>query len=611
MSTSPSPSNGGFRKVGRALAFSTLYPAYLAVFVVAVCYLAFWRPYVADLENRNQYELEPPRHVEAATMRRLGALRADRASSFSRFEPDKRAGVIRLCAVGDSFTYGDEAADGHDFPAFLQEIFTEDGADNVEVLNFGNPWYGFHQAYVLWDEVGRNFQCDVVLLGPDCFQPDRDTTFNHALPIQPYYLHARYVLDDDDVRLVEVEGADARERFDGYFRFWPPWRYLRYDRRPPAAVQSIIGQDRSLANPLYYSRSSQRDEAHATYQILLRRLAGDAPQVLMLHALGEIVAIADGLDAVNVVAIVAERNERFPYHAPGGHFSSFGNRRLAEEYHAQLVSHATRITELVFEDLDPAGPQGEPHRGRAADPTGASPAALSDYARIELRMAGGAAGLLATLSPDPGQRVGSDTMLGGSSSASLVALKPPGLSAIDAAYVALPTPLGPDHEVTLRAVRDGKVDERVIGRLRRAGPRANVAVAEIAGLTLRGADLFFDGSDVVGRDFFEGGADVTLRIGPSVALRAASGWPVHLKPAADPLLHFRVGAGQYVDVDSLDSTGIVTLALVEKSGAALEIPLVRWRKQPRAPLAGPRRLPRLISVDGSRARLEPAIGKAS
>ncbi len=28
---------------------------------------------------------------------------------------------------------------------------------NVEVLNFGNPWYGYHQTYILWEEIGRRF----------------------------------------------------------------------------------------------------------------------------------------------------------------------------------------------------------------------------------------------------------------------------------------------------------------------------------------------------------------------------------------------------------------------------------------------------------------------
>src|SRR6185503_13668523 len=155
----------------------------------------FWRPFYQQLSGgaRAFSDLRSPRYVDFTTMRFVGSLRGDRRSSFPSFALDKPAGNVRVCAFGDSFTYGDEVADGHDFPALLQDVFDEQGRKNVEVLNFGNSWYGFHQAYVLWDRVGRRFGCDFVLLGPDCFQSERDTTFNHSNLAFPYYMHSRYV----------------------------------------------------------------------------------------------------------------------------------------------------------------------------------------------------------------------------------------------------------------------------------------------------------------------------------------------------------------------------------------------------------------------------------
>ena len=77
MSYRRSPANGRRRHIGRTLAFALLYPSYVVAFVVAVVYLAFWRPYYANLADRQPYELDPPRYVDMPTMRRLGALRAD------------------------------------------------------------------------------------------------------------------------------------------------------------------------------------------------------------------------------------------------------------------------------------------------------------------------------------------------------------------------------------------------------------------------------------------------------------------------------------------------------------------------------------------------------
>ena len=49
-----------------------------------------------------------------------------------------------------------------------------------------------------------------------------------------HFLHACYVLRGGELALVDVLGQTHRERFDGYKRFVPPLRYLRYDRSPPA-----------------------------------------------------------------------------------------------------------------------------------------------------------------------------------------------------------------------------------------------------------------------------------------------------------------------------------------------------------------------------------------
>jgi hypothetical protein len=102
----------------RRLAFALVYCVFLAASVAAVDYLFFWRPFYERLRVAQRSTVPaPPPHVDELTMRRVGSLRADRGTSFARFELTKRAGAVRVCAFGDSFTYGDEVADGHDFPA--------------------------------------------------------------------------------------------------------------------------------------------------------------------------------------------------------------------------------------------------------------------------------------------------------------------------------------------------------------------------------------------------------------------------------------------------------------------------------------------------------------
>lgn len=79
-------------------------------------------------------------------------------SAFGHFPRRKPAGAVRIGCFGDSFTWGDEVADGNDYPALLAALFSRAGAPHVEVLNFGNTAFGFNQTYVMREDVGRRYE---------------------------------------------------------------------------------------------------------------------------------------------------------------------------------------------------------------------------------------------------------------------------------------------------------------------------------------------------------------------------------------------------------------------------------------------------------------------
>jgi hypothetical protein len=553
----------------RRLVAAVLYLLYLAAFVLLVAYFFFWRPFVAQLRQAPVRSLTPPQHVDAATMRRLGSLRADRSSSFANFSPAKIAGAVRVCALGDSFTYGDEAADGHDYPALLRDLFIERGASNVEVLNFGNPWYGFHQAFIVWNDIARRFRCDVNLLGPDCFQADRDTTFNHTNLAQPYYLHARYVLDGDDVRLVEVGGETPEERFDHYFGFVPGWRYLRYDRNPPALLQAIVGFGRTVANPFYYMESLPQAEAAATYEVLLRRLAAEDVQVVLLHTLPEIVDIGRRIGSPQLVAAQLARGESYPYYAPGGHYSSFGNRLVAQHYYARLTGEAA-VDVVEFRDIaaEPVSPRPESER-----------LPLSAFDRIELRIANQPAGLLAVAARDPALRVGAVDALSGSETAALLGLYAPTASVVDAGFIPLKQATSLQEDVVVRVQCGNESREQNLGAPRWIDGRINVASLQVAGLTFEGGGFAYQG-DWPDQHTACDDLRVTLSLGSTPVLtRARPGWPMLLDPADGTLWNFRVGEGQYVAAKDFGASGVVTLALNRPTPGLLQVPLAEWRRQ--------------------------------
>jgi len=306
--------------------------AALAVIGLGAHFVAYLL-YLARLRNPPPLSGPVPsfRHVDPETLGALGWVGADRSSAFGRFELEKPDGVERIGCFGDSFTWGDEAADGLDYPALLDREFAQAGRPEVEVLNFGSNWYGFHQSYLLWESVGTRFDLDAVVLGPSSFQEDRDTTFNHTGDFEAGAIHARYVLDGDGVRRIDVLGETPYRRYRRYYAYWTPATYRRFDRRAPVFLRCLFPESRFSRNPFYYFDGAIEEEAHETYRRLLRRMAARERRVVLVHHRPEIVELAGALGLPNLLAAVAPRPLHFPYVAPRGHGSPAANRLLARQ----------------------------------------------------------------------------------------------------------------------------------------------------------------------------------------------------------------------------------------------------------------------------------------
>lgn len=306
------------------------------------------RPEIPELDPLAGWEALDP-----ALRARLGFLRAPelRRSSFGNFPREKPPGITRIGGFGDSFTWGGEVEDGLDWPAQLQELLRRRGRGDVEVLNFGNGSYGFHQTYLLWEALGRLYDLDLVLLASQDFWPRRDTTFLN--PFQDArILHARFVLRDGGLALLDPVGADPAERARAFDRFVPPWRYLRYERTAPAFLRALLPQGRALENPFYYDTRDADTEAFATYSLLLARMVqADTPLLLLDDRSSRFSALATEL-GVPVLPLV--RADGFPYEAPMGHHSPWGNRDVAEQMLAHLEGAPGRPpARIELRDLAP------------------------------------------------------------------------------------------------------------------------------------------------------------------------------------------------------------------------------------------------------------------
>ena len=340
----------------RRLAAWGAYVGYLFLTLFALVFVAHWM-YVhrgARMVARAPSQ-EPPATTDADTLARLGWLQPpeERGTSFVRFAPTKPAGTFRIGCFGDSFTWGSEVADGYEFPARLQRMLDVEGR-RIEVLNFGVPAYGFHQAFMMLEEVGARYDLDVAVIVARDFWPGRDLTFAWA----ERKLHARYVLAGEGVEIVQIPGSTPVERFREYTRLFPRGPTLRYERLPPAILRAILPAGRTLANPFYYRDDDERTEALETYRRLLTRFSEHRPArrlVLAVPAGGLYEAVAGApLDGIDVQRLVL--GDSFLYRMPFGHGSPWMNQLIAEQLAPVVSPRAGGSTEVhAIEVGDPEG----------------------------------------------------------------------------------------------------------------------------------------------------------------------------------------------------------------------------------------------------------------
>lgn len=76
------------------------------------------------------------------------------------YDPQPGAGILRIAAFGDSFTYGADVKLGENWAKRISALNPA-----MEVLNYGIGAYGFDQAYLRYLKVGQDYHPHVVFIG--------------------------------------------------------------------------------------------------------------------------------------------------------------------------------------------------------------------------------------------------------------------------------------------------------------------------------------------------------------------------------------------------------------------------------------------------------------
>jgi hypothetical protein len=133
------------------------------------------------------------------------------------YTPAKPAGVTRIAAIGDSFTFGQGCERGEIFPDRLETLLRETGED-VQVLNLSTPGLGPEGYFVLLQDAALRYAPDVVVLsvcGNDASRTRPTPWLNEAVRRLSHRLRVFVLLREIRVRIASPRpdpwtGAEER-----------------------------------------------------------------------------------------------------------------------------------------------------------------------------------------------------------------------------------------------------------------------------------------------------------------------------------------------------------------------------------------------------------------
>jgi hypothetical protein len=155
----------------------------------------------------------------------LGA-RVEERSGMEHESPEL---IVHL--YGNSFAHGDEVPYRDTYGAMLEERLRDSGFD-VVVLNFGVAGYGMDQAYLRYLKKRKLSKPDLVLFG---YQHENTLRNVNLLPLYRMRTRGipiskpRFVLDGDDVRLINYPALTDADRLMSVFSRPEEWELIRYE----------------------------------------------------------------------------------------------------------------------------------------------------------------------------------------------------------------------------------------------------------------------------------------------------------------------------------------------------------------------------------------------
>jgi hypothetical protein len=549
-----------------------LYVLYLITVITAITYLF----YLIYLYRIYQIPLHPyttnkgylhPKNIDSLTMSKIGYVAADKKSHFVNFSKEKEAGIIRIGCFGDSFTGGDEVGAEFDYPSLLQKVFIENGFHDIQVINFGSAWYSFVQSYILWKEVGRNFQLDFLVIGPQCLNfYERNLTFNHAWRDDHLtfdLLHARYIIENNKLKLIDIVGSNQESRINNYFSFFPFYRYLRFDINSPAFLACLLPSGRTLfINPFYYKGRDINKEIEQLYSLFLSDMAASHSKVF----------VAKQLHNSNLNAFRLYQQQNFPYLTPRKHNSPCGNLLVAQQmFNALMKKEENPLEILTTLDIEKS----------SAAPLEIKKLPLCEYDDLAIEISEVELGDFFHdydhFKPTERFYIKQEGVT------ALLAIKRSDASILDGIFLPLDVTLDGDMNLELSMVLKGKYVRTPLAPVRLIQPNVNLGVVNLPRMTCDVNEIRIRLDDVLWSKLRKDAREVSI-IFNNRRIMAASriNWKrktVRFKPIGHSFIIVRSRPDAIIDIPKIEDSGIVYFVLYHKNKGKIKFPCAQWVKR--------------------------------
>ena len=272
--------------------------------------------------------------------------------------------TLRIVIIGDSYTHGDEVPFDHTWGYFLEKKLQAAGL-KVEVINLAVGSYGLDQAFLRWDLLGRDLSPDIVILGLQLENVQRNVNLlkplyqlNTGLP----FSKPRYIVTDGELTLINVPTLPPEQIPAVLARptAWPlidhEYFYRTEDYQGHLWLNSrLVGLMMEVTSPvetqpIFYDLT--QEPANLTLKIITtfkNRAKDSGSDFLMVHipiildlirlSFGQKLIYADLLAEIEADNVVVRPQEAlleearasslFSLFMPGGHYSARGNEIIA------------------------------------------------------------------------------------------------------------------------------------------------------------------------------------------------------------------------------------------------------------------------------------------